>query len=238
MKPFEWWMTVGLLAARTLELVGCDYDREGCAPVGYASGFHLRFERPAWEPAVYRFEGETEDGPYTCTIDADHVSACEPGWVTFDPWGPALDVLVFWKTPRTVTGRLYRNDDLLGEGAFEPRYHRAKSVDGCGTPLFATDTIALPGPTPCGIDETCRCVLDDGCGCATDAVPARPWSVCPAGTIPSSSCSPGCACDGPRHVCVPGCEETRSGRRSLCIDGAWSCGDPAFPIAEGDCVSP
>ena len=221
------------IAAAAVWLHGCGLS---CTAVGYPEGLHVRLQRPAWEPAEYRVEGETEDGPFTCTFGLDRVASCQPETVSVGGWGwTAGEVVVFSDHPKTVALAVYRDDEFLGAGTFVPHYvHREPNGEGCGEQIYAEETLELPGPTPCGVDETCRCVYDDGCGCETDDVPASPWSVCHGRTVPASVCVSACACGG----VAPDCQAACGGyprQRALCVDGAWACADPAYPVPVATC---
>jgi hypothetical protein len=214
-------------------LSGCGL---GCTAVGYPEGFHLRLVRPAWEPAEYRFEGQSDGVPFSCALDLDHVATCLPETVSLDtPWGS--DRLVFSDDPKHVEVTVLRNGEVLGEGSFRPDYRRDEpNGEGCGVQIFAYAELELPGPTPCGVDDTCRCVYDDGCGCSTDGVHSWPWSTCPAGTVPAEACDPTrCTCAAQRGACASSCDRRPAEAGEVCVEGAYVCPDPAFPVHVADC---
>lgn len=225
-------VAVSLLAVAGVVLEGCGVS---CNAVGYAEGFHLRIERPAWEPAEYRIEGEFDGQSFACRLDPLYRSSCEPAALSFgDDWWFGT-TLVIQGEPKTVRAAVYQDDQFLGGGTFEPRYTRDEpNGDGCGKRVYASVTLELPGPAPCGVDSTCRCVYDDGCGCETDDLSVGFWDTCPVGAVHHDACVPGCACDSTPGTCVSDCSYTL-GRRAVCDEGAWTCSDPAYPVPLANC---
>jgi hypothetical protein len=217
----------------------CDAGAVHCNKRIYPEGFELTLVRRAWEPASYLFEGETDRGGFVCTLGLDHTASCEPASVTFGLVPHGNTTLSFGDRPTNVVIRAYRDGELLGEGRYVPDYARDEpNGEGCGVRVFASDVWDLPGPAPCGTDESCRCVYDDGCDCDYGNVPAAPWSACGSITVRSDDCVPSCTCLTEPGLCVASCDQAVIRRRALCAGGSWSCADPGFPIALEDCVTP
>lgn len=213
-------------------LQGCG---RACTKEAHMEGFHLWLVRPAWEPGEYLLEGTADGEPFACTMNSSRVVKCSPATVSFD--AREQNDLVFSSNPGRVEVTVTLDGERLGEGSFRPDYLRDEpNGEGCGVRIFATETLELPGPTPCGVDESCRCVYDDGCGCGSDAVNPWPWSVCLPGTVPADACDPeSCACAGTPPTCVEDCGVAPGRTRSVCVEGAWACPDPAFPVPAEDC---
>jgi hypothetical protein len=232
------WLVIGwALAALGSLLSGCELGRF-CTKRGYPEGFQLALVRPAWEPAEYRFDGEADGEPFSCTLDRAHVATCLPSNVSHATrlWGDD-DRLAFWAHPKHVEVAVRRDGVLLGQGSYRPEYIRDEpNGEGCGVQIFAYAELELPGPTPCGVDESCRCVHDDGCGCETDSVHSWPWSTCPGGTVPADACDPArCTCVAERGVYTASCDRPAPGTGEVCVEGAYVCPDPAFPVHVADC---